>query len=88
MADGANGKGRKAADRRYHGAGDNNLGTVDKKKNDQVGDKRHLKKKPTAPSSGSGSVVPIAATLGGNLPKADNGGGKRIAPASMIKAGM
>lgn len=88
MAEGTNGEGRKAADRRYHGAGDNNLGKVDKKKNDQRGDLRHLKKKPTTPSSGKGSVVPIAATIGGDLPKADNGGGKRIAPASMIKAGL
>lgn len=76
------------ADRRYHGRGDNNLGHVSKKENDQVGDKRHLKKKIAPPSSGGSTAVPIAATTGGpQLPKADNGGGKRIAPASMIKAG-
>lgn len=73
-------------DRRYHGRGDNNTATVSKNENDQVGDKRHLKRKTVAPSSGGS--VPIAATTGGpKLPKADNGGGTRIAPASMIRAG-
>jgi hypothetical protein len=85
----ANGEGNRLGDRRFHGRGDNAQHTVSKKKNDQVGDKRHLKKKMEGPSSDSGRSVPIAATVGGpTLPKADNGGGKRIAPSSMIKAGM
>lgn len=75
-------------DRRYHGKGDNNTSHVSKDENDQRGDQRHLKKKSSAPTSAGGRVVPIAATTGGpKLPKADNGGGKRIAPASMIRAG-
>jgi hypothetical protein len=84
----ANGEAPSAEDRRRHGRGDNATSTVGKKKNDQRGDLRHLKKKSAPPSSGGTSTVPIAATTGGpQLPKADNGGGKRIAPASMIRAG-
>lgn len=84
----ANGSGNRLGDRRYHGRGDNSSHTVSKDKNEQVGDRRHLKKKTQAPTSDSGRSVPIAATLGNQLPKADNGGGKRIAPAKMIAAGM
>lgn len=75
-------------DKRLHGRGDNATHTVSKDENDQLGDKRHLRKRMEVPGGEGSRIVPIAETTGGDLKKKNNGGGKRVAPASMMKAGV